>query len=141
MDPKTLACEYYHRLDSGAADLLDLFADDVEIYFPKFGVARGKAAFGELIAGLLTSLAAIEHDKDDLVFIVDGNRVAVEGRTRGRLHGGAEWRGGETPGGRFASVFEARDGLIGRMYVYLDPDYGGDHAAGFLWPASDTRGW
>ncbi len=41
-----LAEEYYRRADAGQPDVVDLFTEDVEIFFPKFGVGRGKAAFG-----------------------------------------------------------------------------------------------
>jgi hypothetical protein len=37
--------------------VLDLFTDDVQIYFPKFGIATGKAAFGEP-AGLVGHVRA-----------------------------------------------------------------------------------
>ena len=40
--------QYFVRVDAGQASVLDLFTDDVQIYFPKFGIATGKAAFGEL---------------------------------------------------------------------------------------------
>lgn len=140
-DVKAIAREYYVRLDAGRSDLLDLFADDVELYFPKFGIARGKAAFGQLVGGLLTRVATIQHDIDGLSYIVSGNRVAVEGTTSGTLHSGSAWRGGTTPGGRFASIFDIEGGLIRRMFVYLDPDYGGDHRGGFLWPEDGSRTW
>jgi hypothetical protein len=58
-----LAEEYYRRADAGRPDLVDLFTEDVELYFPKFGVRRGKTALGELAAGLLGSLKSIEHDR------------------------------------------------------------------------------
>jgi transposase len=41
--------QYFVRADSGRSDVLDLFTDDVQIYFPKFGLARGKACFGDLV--------------------------------------------------------------------------------------------
>lgn len=141
MDAKEIAREYYVRLDAGRSDLLDLFSDDAQFYFPKFGVSQGKSTFADLISGLLTTVASIKHDIDGLQFIVDGNRVAVEGITSGCLHDGTEWAGGETPGGRFASIFEIDNGLITRMHVYLDPDYGGSDAGRFLWPTSAGRGW
>ena len=141
MDAKEIVREYYVRLDAGRADLLDLFSEDAQFYFPKFGISRGKSTFSDLIGGLLTAVAAISHDIDGLDFIVEGNRVAVEGITKGRLHDGTEWAGGSTPGGRFSSIFEVEDNLIVRMHVYLDPDYGGADTARFLWPASNERDW
>jgi ketosteroid isomerase-like protein len=141
MDAKSIVREYYIRLDSGRPDLLDLFSEDAQFYFPKFGIARGKSGFQELISGLLTSVASISHDVENFLFIVDGNRVAVEGLTRGRLVSGAEWVGGRTPGGRFSSIFEVHDGLITRMHVYLDPDYSGEDKKLFLWPNPEKRNW
>ena len=42
-----LAQEYFRRVDAGRADLTDLMTEDVELYFPKFGIGRSKGAFGE----------------------------------------------------------------------------------------------
>jgi hypothetical protein len=67
------------------------------------------------------------------------NLVIVEGTTAGETAQGQTWSGGTTPGGRFASVFELADGFIKRMYVYLDPDYGGVDKARFLW--GQDRRW
>ena len=139
--PRMLVQAYYDRLDAGRNDLLDLFSEDCQIYFPKFGVARGKSGFSALLAGLLTRIKSIQHDRRNLLFIVDGNRVAVEGTTNGELTNGAAWAGGRTPGGRFSSIFEVKDGLISRMFVYLDPDYGSDDQARFLWGTSSERSW
>jgi len=66
----------------------------------------------------------------------------VEGTTEGTDHAGTEWRGGHTAGGRFCSVFSfGADGLIERMYVYLDPDYTGQDTARFVWPARASQQW
>src|SRR5579863_8991553 len=136
-----LAEEYYRRADAGRPDLVDLFTADVELFFPKFGVRRGKAALGELAAGLLGSLKSIEHDRQGLSYVAVGHTVLVEGTTHGETRDGTQWEGGKTPGGRFCSVFEFRGHLISRMYVYLDPDYGSADRARFLWPDSATRRW
>jgi hypothetical protein len=125
--------QYFVRADAGRADVLDLFTDDVQIYFPKFGVATGKAAFGELATGLLGSLKAIAHYISDFNYVVGSNSVVVEGTTHGADREGAEWNGGRTAGGRFCSVFEFRGPLIARMHIYLDPDYTGRDENRFLW--------
>ena len=75
--------QYFVSADSGRSDVLDLFADDVQIYFPKFGVARGKACFGDLASGLLGSIQRIAHHISEFNYIVGANSVAVEGRTYG----------------------------------------------------------
>src|SRR6478735_1958909 len=93
--------QYFVRADSGRSDVLDLFTDDVQIYFPKFGLARGKACFGELASGLLGSIQTIAHHISEFNYIVGDNSVAVEGTTYGADKDGAEWNGGKTPGGRF----------------------------------------
>jgi ketosteroid isomerase-like protein len=131
--------EYFVRGDAGRADTTDLFTDDVQIYFPKFGIAQGKAAFGELATGLIGSVSAFAHDLSTFSYIVSGDSVVVEGTTFGVGAGGRKWRGGETPGGRFASVFKFRDGLIARMHIYLDPDYVSQDTDRFLW--GDKRTW
>ncbi len=133
--------DYYMRMDAGRPDTLDLFTEDVEIYFPKFGVAQGKDAFGQLASGLLGSLKSIEHNQADLRFSLAGDTVVVQGTTRGETADGTKWSGGETPGGRFASVFDFRGDLISRMYIYMDPDYGGHDKARFLWNDVPGRRW
>lgn len=127
------ARQYFIRGDAGRADTLDLFTDDVQIYFPKFGVTHGKAGFGELAAGLLGSLSAFAHDLSTFEWTVTRDTVVVEGTTYGADRAGRTWRGGETPGGRFCSVFRFRDGLIARMHIYLDPDYASQDSERFLW--------
>jgi ketosteroid isomerase-like protein len=136
-----IAREFYLRGDSGSPDLPDLFSQDAEIYFPKFGIARGRNAVLDLAAGLMTSLATLSHRIDELSYVVSGNTVVVEGTTTGSTHDGGSWDGGKTPGGRFCSVFEIADGLISRMYIYLDPDYTGADAARFVWEPSSERRW
>ncbi|SRR6266542_1173635 len=130
--------QYFIRSDAGRADVFDLFTEDVQIFFPKFGIATGKDAFRELGAGLLSSLRELVHDLSDFKYVVGRNTVVVEGTTRGTARSGDRWEGGETPGGRFCSTFEFRDGLIARMHIYLDPDYTSLDRERFLW-GTDRR--
>jgi hypothetical protein len=130
--------EYFIRADAGRPDTLDLFTDDAQICFPKFGITRGKSGLLELAEGLLGSVTEFGHDLSTFTYLVAGNTVVVEGTTRGRDRAGNRWSGGETPGGRFCSVFEFRDGLIARMHIYLDPDYTGRDRDRFLW-GTDRR--
>jgi ketosteroid isomerase-like protein len=133
--------EYFLRADAGRSDILDLFADDFEFYFPKFGISTGKAAFAQFLDGFTGNVASIMHKTGEFRYIHAGNTVVVEGTTVGVLHRGGTWDGGKTPGGRFCSVFEIAGGVITRMYVYLDPDYGGADRALFLWENVDGRRW
>jgi hypothetical protein len=135
-----VAKEYFVRLDAASPQLLDLFTEDAQIYFPKFGIGRGHAALLEVLTGLGGSIESVQHLGDSFVYTQAGNRLAVEGMTRGVLKSGVRWAAGETPAGRFCNVFEFRGSLICRMHVYLDPDYGSGHERGFLW-GSAGRAW
>jgi hypothetical protein len=135
-----VAQEYFARLDAGSPQLLDLFTDDAQIYFPKFGFGRGHAALLEVLSVLGGAIQSVEHLSESFVYTQAGNRLAVEGTTRGVLKSGARWAAGETPGGRFCNVFEFRGDLICRMHVYLDPDYAGEDRDRFFW-GIDGRTW
>lgn len=134
-----LAREFFRRADAGSPDLFEILSEDVDIYFPKFGVGRGKDAVAELAGGLGKLMIQAIHDTADYLFIPHGNRLAVEGTTTGTKLNGEPWAAGQTPTGRFCDIFEFRDGLISRVYVYLDPDYGGDDEARFAW--GKDRAW
>lgn len=117
---------YFEMVDRKDPALLELFADDVTFFFPKFGTAHGRAAiarFGTLIAA---DAASLTHDIVGLSFIVDGDRIAVEGRESGITADGRKWPDGEASEGRFASVFEFDGALIRRTSIYVDPDFVGD---------------
>jgi ketosteroid isomerase-like protein len=131
--------EYFARGDAGRMDLLDLFTDEFQFYFPKFGIGKGKAEFGEFVQGLIGSLKSIAHDIEAMTFFEGSNFVVVEGTTAGVYGDGTSWSGGQTPGGRFSSMFEFRDdGKICRMHIYTDPDYSSKDTDRFLW-GTDRR--
>jgi len=118
----TSAARYFRGVDAGIFPA-ELFSADFEFFYPKFGVARGVQAFTRMAEGVRQALVSSRHHQDRLDFMEAGNRVIVEGTTEGIDRDGVEWCGGKTPGGRFCSVFEFNDdGLITRMYIYLDPD-------------------
>ncbi|QYE36355.1 nuclear transport factor 2 family protein [Polymorphobacter sp. PAMC 29334] len=135
-----LAKEYFRRVDAGAEDLLDLFTDGVQFYFPKFGIGRGKMAFVEFAEGLQKLLSEAHHDFSNYLFLPYGHFLAVEGTTEGRTPSGKTWFGGRTPGGRFCNIFEFQGDLISRVHIYLDPDYGSDDRARFAW-GTEGREW
>jgi len=135
-----VALEYFRRLDAGDPTLMDLYDPDVTFYFPKFGVGRGRAQLGEVGGALGQVVAAMAHDMSTATFVAAGDRVVVEGVSRGQLRDGRSWSGGETPAGRYCNVFEVKGGKIVRLFIYLDPDYGGDDEGRFLW-GRDGRAW
>ena len=131
-DKIAIAREYFIRADQGRPDVLELFHEDAEIYFPKFGLGFGRQSLFEMAKGFEGTLEYIRHDYDTLIFITSGEYVVVEGTSNGKMSG-KSWAGGKTPGGRFCNVFKFRDGRISTLHVYLDPDYTGDDAPRFRW--------
>jgi hypothetical protein len=130
---------YYERSDGGQFPA-ELFAPDFQFFVAKFGVGRGSEAFFEMASK--AGVAQIRHDPAAMLIIEDGDNVAVEGLTEGMTADGVRWRGGETPAGRFASVFHFdSSGLIDRMHIYLDPDFAGAHAGGFKWDRGQAQQW
>lgn len=117
---------YFAKVDAKDPALADLFTEDVELFFPKFGVAHGKAALARFAERIVKDAAQLSHDIDGLEFIVDGDRIAVEGREWGVTADGRSWPDGEISQGRFAVVFEFDCARIKRLFIYVDPDFTSD---------------
>ena len=128
----TAARDYFRLADQGRPEVLDLFHEDAEIYFPKFGFGFGRQSLLEMTSGFAGALEFIRHDCDTLTFIPAGDYVVVEGTSHGKMSGKA-WTGGVTPGGRFCNVFKFRGDRISSLHVYLDPDYTGEDTLRFRW--------
>ena len=77
-DRIALAREYFIRADQGRPDVLDLFHEDAELYFPKFGFGSGRQSLFEMVKGFEGSLEYIRHDYDNLTFIPSGEYLVVE---------------------------------------------------------------
>jgi ketosteroid isomerase-like protein len=129
---KSIALEYLKRLDRGE-NIFDLFADDAQVYFPKWGLANGRAEYERLFSDLGSILKAIRHDYAYFNYISQGDTVVVEGTSYGVTKNGTEWRAGVTQAGRWCDVFEIRDFKIQRVFIYLDPDYAGEDTARYPW--------
>jgi ketosteroid isomerase-like protein len=127
-----IVLDYFRLGDQGRPEILELFHEDVEIYFPKFGFGIGRQSFLELVKGFEGSLEFIQHDYDQLKFIPAGDYIIVEGTSHGKLSG-TTWTGGVTSGGRFCNVFTFRGDRISSVHVYLDPDYTSEDTARFRW--------
>ena len=129
---KSVALDYLKRLDRGEG-FFDLFADDAQVYFPKWGLATGRREFEQLFADLASILKSISHDYAYFNYILQGDHVVVEGTSSGMTADGTEWRAGVTHAGRWCDVFEIRDFKIQRVFIYLDPDYAGADTARYPW--------
>lgn len=133
--------EFYKLLDAGSPPF-HLFAADFQFHYPKFGIGRGVEEFVELATGTRSNISQMAHRIDNVLMADDGNHVTVEGATHGTDAKGKEWRGGETSGGRFCTVFAFNtEGLIDRMHIYLDPDFTGEHREGFRWQNRKRQEW
>jgi hypothetical protein len=141
---KSLALEYLKAFDnkgvtSTGGSILDLFADDAQVFFPKWGLATGKEQIGRLFTDFSGLLNNIRHDYAAFNWIMTGTDVfACEGTSAGE-HVDGRWRAGVTHAGRWCDVFEIRDFLIQRCFIYLDPDYAGLDTGRYPWLSVNGR--
>ncbi len=144
---KSVALEYLKAFDnagvtSTGGSILELFADDAQVYFPKWGLATGTEEIGRLFGDVGATLKAIRHDYSAFNWIFSGGDVlAVEGTSSGERRDG-RWRAGvpDWGAGRWCDVFEIRDWKIQRCFIYLDPDYAGQDTARYPWLAEQAAG-
>jgi len=137
---KSVATEYLKALDNGGVtssggSIFDLFAPDAQVYFPKWGVAKGRQQIEILFLDVGSKLKSITHHYSGMNWILSGgDTIVCEGTSHGE-HAGGEWRAGDPDwgAGRFCDVFEIRDGLIQRCFIYLDPDYAGQDTERYPW--------
>lgn len=137
---KSVALEYLKAFDNGGVtstggSILDLFADDAQVMFPKWGIAEGHDQIGRMFADIGGTLASIKHHYAEFTWIFSGGDLVVaEGTSHGEHHDGP-WRAGipEWGAGRWCDVFEIRDWKIQRCFIYLDPDYAGKDTARYPW--------
>jgi SnoaL-like domain len=137
---KAVALEYLHAFDNGGVtssggSILDLFAPDAQVYFPKWGLATGREQIGKLFADVGGMIKSISHHYSQFNWIFSGGDLVVcEGTSHGE-HADGPWQAGnpEWGAGRWCDVFEIRDGLIRRCFIYLDPDYAGKDVARYPW--------
>ena len=121
---KAIAELYFRKVDAGEFDsgYYNLFTEDVELYFPKFGFGYGKAGirkFGETMARFLKGLT---HDIENFNYIISGNIVVVEGTEKGITIDDKPFPDNVTAFGKFCNVFEFEGDLIKRVHIYVDPD-------------------
>ena len=141
---KSVALEYLKAFDNGGvtstgASILELFAEDAQVHFPKWGVANGRDEIGRMFGEVGGRLKAIRHDYASFNWIMTGtDTFACEGTSHGD-HRDGPWRAGVTHAGRWCDVFEVRDHLIQRCFIYLDPDYAGLDTDRYGWLGADDR--
>src|SRR6266849_939744 len=91
---KSVAMEYLKAFDnkgvtSSGASILDLFADDAQVFFPKWGLATGKKQIGQLFTDFGGLIEHILHDYATFNWVMTGtDTFAVEGTSAGRQRDG-----------------------------------------------------
>ena len=145
---KSVALEYLKAFDNGGetstgGSILDLFAEDAQVYFPKWGLANGKKDIGKLFGDVGATIRQIVHHYSHFNWIFGGgDTIVAEGTSYGE-HKDGPWRA-DVPAwgaGRWCDVFEIRDFLIQRCFIYLDPDYACGDTARYPWlAAQDPQG-
>jgi hypothetical protein len=140
---KSVAMEYLKAFDNGGVtssggSILDLFASDAQVYFPKWGLANGTEEIGRLFGDVGATIRAIRHDYAAFNWVFSGGDVIVTEGTSYGEHQDGPWRAGvpDWGAGRWCDVFEIRDWKIQRCFIYLDPDYAGKDTARYPWLSS-----
>jgi ketosteroid isomerase-like protein len=131
MNPRNeaLARDFLKTMDA-QGDVFALLTDDVEVLYPKWGMARGKADLGRLYQELAPYIRSTQHHPETFTCLSDKDCVFIEGQSSGQLVDGHSWKPDGACAGRFCTTFRIRDGLISRVLIYIDPDYC-DQTAGF----------
>jgi hypothetical protein len=139
---KSVAIEYLKAFDNGGVtstgdSILDLFAEDAQVYFPKWGIANGREQIGQLFGDVGGTLTSIRHDYAGFNWVFSGSDVVVAEGTSYGEHRDGPWRAGvpDWAAGRWCDVFEIRDFKIQRCFIYLDPDYAGKDTERYPWLA------
>ena len=139
---KSVALEYLKAFDnkgvtSSGGSILDLFADDAQVFFPKWGLATGKTQIGQLFTDFGAGIKSILHDYATFNWIFSGSDMIVAEGTSYGEHRDGPWRAGvpDWAAGRWCDVFEIRDFKIQRCFIYLDPDYAARDTARYPWLA------
>ena len=95
---KSVAIEYLKAFDNGGVTstggaILDLFADDAQVYFPKWGLANGKEQIGQCFGDVGATLKSIVHHYSHFNWIFGSDLVVCEGTSHGE-HKDGPWRAG-----------------------------------------------
>jgi hypothetical protein len=79
---RSVVIDYFRRGDRGG-DQLALFADDADVYFPKWGVARGKEEIARCFGDVSQLFTSIAHHPEYLNMVVQGDVVVARGHHLG----------------------------------------------------------
>jgi SnoaL-like domain len=125
---KSVALEYLKAFDNSGVtstgeSILELFAPDAQVMFPKWGLANGREEIGKMFGDVGATLKSIRHDYANFTWVFSGSDLVVcEGTSYGE-HQDGPWRAGvpEWGAGRWCDVFEIRDWQIHRCFIERRP--------------------
>ncbi|MDM1375228.1 nuclear transport factor 2 family protein [Myroides marinus] len=117
--------EFVNKGDFGEDTYYKLFAEDVELFYPKFGYDKGREGIKRFTKQIKQVINALTFEMDKFNFIAKDNYVTVEGHEFGQTSNGVDFPNHTTSFGKFVSVFDVENGQIKRMHCYVDPDLAG----------------
>ncbi|SHL05737.1 nuclear transport factor 2 family protein [Chryseobacterium polytrichastri] len=123
------AQSYFELINNGQFNtqaFADLFTEDVEIYYPKFGYAKGMEGIGSFSQHVRKLINDLHFEMDKFTYITNEKYVIVEGSEKGITRTGIPFPDGIVSHGKFCTVFEFENSRIKRMHCYVDPDFGGE---------------
>src|SRR3984957_14930980 len=103
---KSVIVEYLKAFDKAGVttdggSILDLFSDDAQVYFPKWGLANGKKEIGQMFGDIGSTLKSIVHHYSQFNYIFSGSDLVVcEGTSEGEHNDGPWGAGGPRTGPR-----------------------------------------
>jgi ketosteroid isomerase-like protein len=137
---KAVVIDYLRAFDNGGVSatggsIVDMFAEDASVFFPKWGIATGREEIASMFKDVGRTLKSIRHHYATLNWVFSGDGVVVcEGTSDGE-HRDGKWSAGTPPwgAGNWCDVFHIQHSKIQRVYVYLDPDYAGRDTTRYPW--------
>lgn len=127
-----LAKAFLQAFDEGG-DVFALVSDDVEVMFPKWGIARGKEGLASLYTDLSPYLKGIRHHPYSFNYLLGENQVCISGLSSGTLADGRTWEPDGACRGQFCTWFTFEGALAKRIWIYVDPDYVDGTSAYYPW--------
>jgi len=114
---RAVALEYLKAFDNGGVtssggSILDLFAPDAQVYFPKWGIAKGRDQIGKMFGDVGGMLKSITHHFSEFTWIYSGGDLIVcEGTSHGE-HADGPWHAGSPEWALADGVACSRSGTV-----------------------------
>jgi ketosteroid isomerase-like protein len=118
-----LALDFFTALSSGDLDRLRPFLDEDSVWepmvkdIPGAGSYRGDAIIDEFLGPVRGMFAPGDPKVFPQTIFSDGDYVAVESYSAGKLQDGRDYHN------RYSWVFRMNNGKIGRLHEYMDSHY------------------